>query len=133
MRDYIAWQDEFSVGVDVIDEQHKKLLEVINAFLSSLEDNDDRFAIGRSLDDMIKYTEYHFYTEQLLLERHPDFLKHLNQHWQLVKEAKKIQDDFQQHLELKANIFDFLLSWLKDHILGTDKVYFSYLLKNNLL
>lgn len=133
MRDYIAWQDEFSVGVTVIDEQHKMLLQVINTFLASLEDNDDRFAIGRSLDEMIKYTEYHFYTEQLLLEKHPDFLAHLNQHWQLVKKAKKIQDDFEHHLELKADIFDFLLSWLKNHILGTDKVYFSYLLNNHLL
>lgn len=133
MRDYIAWQDDFSVGVDLIDEQHKMLLQVINTFLSSLEENDDRFAIGRSLDEMIKYTEYHFYTEQLLLEKHPDFLAHLNQHWQLVKQAKKIQDDFQLHIEMKADIFDFLLSWLKDHILGTDKVYFRYLIKNNLI
>lgn len=133
MREYITWQDEFSVGVKVIDAQHKKLLEVINTFLRSLEDSDDRFAIGRSLDEMIRYTEYHFYTEQLLLEKHPDFLAHLNQHWQLVKRAKKIQSDYQQEIELKADIFDFLLSWLKDHILGTDKVYFSYLLKNELL
>jgi hemerythrin-like metal-binding protein len=133
VREYIEWHDDFSVGVDVIDEQHKMLLQVINTFLSSLQDSDDRFAIGRSLDDMIKYTEYHFYSEQLLLERHPDFLAHLNQHWQLLKQAKKIQEDFQQHLELKADIFDFLLSWLKEHILGTDKVYFSYLIKNHLL
>lgn len=133
MREYIAWQDDFSVGVEAIDEQHKKLLKVINAFLFSLEDADDRLAIGRSLDDMIKYTEYHFYTEQLLLERHPDFLAHLNQHWQLVKQAKKIQEDFLQHHELKADIFDFLLSWLKEHILGTDKIYFGYLIKNNLI
>ncbi len=133
MRNYIGWQDEFSVGVDVIDEQHQKLLEVINTFLASLEESDDHFAIGRSLDEMIKYTEYHFYTEQLLLEKHPDFLAHLNQHWQLVKKAKKIQRDYEQHAEIKADIFDFLLLWLKEHILGTDKVYFSYLLKNHLL
>jgi len=133
VRNYIGWQDEFSVGVDVIDEQHQKLLEVINTFLASLEESDDHFAIGRSLDEMIKYTEYHFYTEQLLLEKHPDFLAHLNQHWQLVKKAKKIQRDYEQHAEIKADIFDFLLLWLKEHILGTDKVYFSYLLKNHLL
>lgn len=133
MRDYITWQDDFSVGVEIIDEQHKVLLQVINTFLSSLEDNNDRFAIGRSLDQMIKYTEYHFYTEQLLLEKHPDFLAHLNQHWQLLKRAKKIQSDFEQCFELKRDIFDFLLLWLKDHILGTDKLYFSYLLERNLL
>ena len=133
MRKFIAWQDDFSVGVPVIDEQHKMLLQVINEFLSSLEDGGDHFAISRSLNDMIKYTEYHFYTEQLLLEKHPDFLAHLNQHWQLVKRAKAIQEDFQQDRDLKADIFDFLLAWLKDHILGTDKVYFSYLIKNNLL
>jgi hemerythrin len=133
VRKYIAWQDGFSVGVQVIDEQHKMLLQVINEFLSSLEGSGDHFAIARSLNDMIKYTEYHFYAEQLLLEKHPDFLAHLNQHWQLVKQAKKMQEDFQQYRDLKADIFDFLLSWLKDHILGTDKVYFSYLINNNLL
>jgi hemerythrin len=133
VRKYIAWQDGFSVGVQVIDEQHKMLLQVINEFLSSLEGSGDHLAISRSLNDMIKYTEYHFYAEQLLLEKHPDFLAHLNQHWQLVKQAKKMQEDFQQYRDLKADIFDFLLSWLKDHILGTDKVYFSYLINNNLL
>ena len=133
MREFIAWQDDFSVGVEVIDQQHQKLLQVINDFLSGLEDNDDRFSIGRSLAEMIRYTEYHFYTEQLFLEKHPDFLAHLNQHWQLIKQAKKIQEDFQNHLELKADIFDFLLLWLKNHILGTDKVYFAYLIKNHLL
>lgn len=133
VREYISWQDDFSVGVAVIDEQHKRLLLVINEFLYSLEDKDNRLVIGRSLDEMINYTEYHFYTEQLLLEKHPEFLAHLHQHWLLVKQAKKIQDDFQHHLELRADIFDFLLSWLKSHILGTDKVYFSYLKTNNLL
>lgn len=133
MRHYIKWQDDFSVGVEVIDEQHKMLLEVINGFLFSLDAGDDFFAIDRSLDEMIKYTEYHFHTEQLLLEKHPDFLAHLNQHWQLVKQAKQIQQDFAQDRDLKADIFDFLLLWLKNHILGTDKVYFSYMLKNQLL
>lgn len=133
MRHYIKWQDDFSVGVEVIDEQHKMLLQVINGFLFSLDDGDDCSAIDRSLDEMIKYTEYHFYTEQLLLEKHPDFLAHLNQHWQLVKQTKQIQQDFAQDRDLTADIFDFLLLWLKDHILGTDKVYFSYLLKNKLL
>lgn len=133
MRHYIKWQDDFSVGVEVIDEQHKMLLLVINTFLSSLDAGDDCFAIDRTIDEMIKYTEYHFYTEQLMLEKHPDFLAHLNQHWQLVKQAKQIQQDFAEDRELKGDIFDFLLLWLKNHILGTDKVYFSYLLKHKLL
>lgn len=60
-------------------------------------------------------------------------MSHLNQHWQLLKKAKKIQSDSEQYLELKRDIFDFLLFWLKDHILGTDKLYFGYLLKNKLL
>ncbi|MBU0483460.1 MAG: bacteriohemerythrin [Proteobacteria bacterium] len=131
--DYIVWQENFNVRVDVIDEQHKRLVQVINNFLSDLGNNNDRLAVGRSLDEMIKYTEYHFCTEQLLLEKHPDFLSHLNQHWQLIKQVRKIQDDFHKNLELKADIFDFLLAWLKNHILGTDKVHFSYLRKNNLL
>lgn len=60
VRDYITWQDDFSVGVELIDEQHKVLLQVINTFLSSLDDNYERFAIGRSPDEIIKYTEYLF-------------------------------------------------------------------------
>jgi hemerythrin-like metal-binding protein len=133
VKPFIAWQDEFSVGVADIDGQHKKLLQVINVFLSSLADDHDREAIDLSLTELIQYTEYHFYSEQLLLERHPDFPGHLNQHWQLIKRTKKIQDDYRQNPNLTADVFDFLLSWLKEHILGTDKAHFDYLRKNNLL
>ena len=128
-----AWQEDFSVGVVIIDEQHKNLLRVINEFLYSLEDMDNREAIERRLEEMIRYTDYHFYTEQLLLEAHPDFPEHLEQHWQLVKKSRQIQKDFQAYLVPPAEVFDFLVSWLKNHILGTDKVYFSYLLKLGLL
>lgn len=128
MREYIEWQDDFSVGVEVVDAQHKKLLQVINEFLFGLDGAGDHFAIARSLDELIRYTEYHFHTEQLLLENHPEFLSHLNQHWQLVKQARQIQEEFRQNCEMKADIFDFLLAWLKEHILGTDKVHFRELL-----
>lgn len=133
MREFIAWQDDFSVGVELIDKQHQRLLQVINDLLSGLGDSDDRFPIGRSLDEMIKYTEYHFYTEQLFLEKHPDFLAHLNQHWQLIKQVKKIQKDFLYYHGLQSDVFDFLLFWLKNHILGHDKVCFAYLIEKRLL
>jgi hemerythrin len=133
MREYILWQDDFSVGVSVIDSQHQKLLQVINAFLYNVEEGAARDAIEESLAEMIRYTEYHFYTEQLLLEPHPDFLAHLNQHWQLIKKTKQIQRDFLSGKVLTNEVFDFLISWLKDHILGTDQVYFTYLRAKDLL
>ncbi len=133
MREYILWQDDFSVGVAVIDAQHQKLLQVINAFLDNLEQGAARDAIELSLEEMIRYTEYHFYTEQLLLEPHPDFLAHLNQHWQLIKKTKQIQNDLRAGKVMTNEVFDFLISWLKNHILGTDQVYFTYLRAKDLL
>jgi len=133
MREYILWQDDFSVGVAVIDSQHQKLLQVINAFLYNVEEGAAREAIEESLAEMIRYTEYHFYTEQLLLEPHPDFLAHLNQHWQLIKKTKQIQCDFLAGKVMTNEVFDFLISWLKNHILGTDQVYFTYLRAKDLL
>jgi len=133
MREYIHWQDDFSVGVAVIDAQHQKLLQVINTCLQSLEGGESREAIEQSLEEMVRYTEYHFYSEQLMMERHPDFLAHLNQHWQLIKRTKQIQRDFLAGKVLTDEVFDFLLTWLKEHILGTDQVYFTYLRTHDLL
>jgi hemerythrin-like metal-binding protein len=133
MREYIHWQDEFSVGVSLIDAQHQKLLQVINTFLHSQEDGEPRAAVEQSLEEMIRYTEYHFYSEQLLLEPHPDFLAHLNQHWQLIKKTRRIQRDFLADHLLPAEVSAFLISWLKNHILGTDQVYFTYLRTHDLL
>jgi len=133
MREYILWQDDFSVGVGIIDAQHQKLLQVINTFLSNLEEEAAREAVELSLEEMVRYTEYHFYTEQLLLEPHPDFLSHLNQHWQLIKKTKRIQQDFLDGKILTSEVFDILISWLKEHILGTDQVFFTYLRTHDLL
>ena len=62
------WDESLSVGINVIDAQHKRIVQYINE-LATARDNGDRATIGKVLDGMIDYTVTHFAFEESLMER----------------------------------------------------------------
>jgi len=56
------WDEKYSVNVDEIDEQHKKLVDLIKQLHDSLEDGSASETVGEVLNEMAEYTEYHFET-----------------------------------------------------------------------
>ena len=65
----LEWKATYSVGVKQLDEQHEKLLQLINDLSSENPDNSIKrcFAI---LNELINYAQLHFSTEEALLEQH---------------------------------------------------------------
>ena len=80
----IGWDDRYSVGIQLIDDQHKELIKLTNRLyidcLTGGEGTQDyfKFALRRTMD----YIEYHFSSEEQLLEkmRYPDRQNHKKQH-----------------------------------------------------
>jgi len=123
---YIEWEDSFSVGVEIFDNEHKKLIEIINRLHLALLMKETDAVMGKTLKDLIDYTITHFAHEEenMANQTYPEFFKHKKEHDELIK---KVQD-YKTQIEsgkttISLSIMNFLKDWLMGHILGTDMKY----------
>ena len=129
------WEERYAVHVAVIDEQHKQIFKEINTLIPLLDTKPNLATLEGVVDDLIDYVAKHFATEERFLRPHPDFAEHQAKHQAFAAQAR----DFDRQLftlqpeEIAVNLFIFLGSWLRNHILSEDQAYFDYLRRNSLL
>jgi hemerythrin len=66
----MTWGPKLSVGVPQIDDQHKKLIELVNRLNEAMIAGHGRDLIGSTLSELVKYTQYHFACEERLMSTH---------------------------------------------------------------
>ncbi len=127
--------DRFKVNVSLIDEQHKKLFELIDK-TSTVENfsKNPKNAL-KILDHMTEYALEHFKTEEHYMEKFhfTGYQSHKNEHIDFVNaitdyKSKAVGDDG----EIISEILDYLMEWLINHIQVTDKKYIDCFKKNGL-
>lgn len=126
----IKWEQNLSVGVDKFDTHHKKLVDLINKLHDAMSQGKGAETIGSVLDELIKYTQYHFAEEEKLmtLHKYPDLEKHKAEHVALTKKAVELQQQQKGgHIAITLPVMSFLKDWLTKHINGTDKKYGPFL------
>ena len=134
-RRFIKWSDDLSVGIDLVDEDHKKLLSLINQLQTAVHYQTDSSLIESTLNDLIDYTKYHFSREEQLMEKnnYPDFEAHKEQHKAMVKQVTKFIDEYRvDNTRTIDNVVSYLKTWLINHIKGTDQQYIPYIKDKNL-
>lgn len=127
---YIEWKDEYSVGIKLIDDQHKKLISMINDLYTAMGEGQGNNVIGKIINEMTQYAAEHFATEERLFDRHkyPDAVAHRKEHADFVKEVLDFKGKFDKGaILLSMKILDFLKQWLMNHILKNDKKYGPFL------
>jgi hemerythrin len=130
--DYILWSDMFSVHVPYIDNQHKKLLSMINEFYSAIKNSRTEINLFQKLNDLLHYTQMHFKDEEDILElvKYPavKLKRHKRIHENIIEQVYKLNDQLAKgDEELLYNLEYFLNSWVIRHVLVTDKEYQPYL------
>jgi len=129
----INWEKELSVNITELDEQHKKLIDIINDLHNAMLKGKSRDILDKVLDNLIDYTKNHFRSEEILFEKYnyPDYLKHKKEHDDLVKQVLEIQEKYKSgKIFISIEILDFLKNWVSIHILQSDKHYTSFLNSN---
>ncbi|TRW90686.1 EAL domain-containing protein [Candidatus Methylobacter oryzae] len=120
------WNKNFEVGVPLIDEQHQRLVELLNALASHLANQSDMPTLTNFFNDLVEYTIYHFQAEETIwhtvfsedaweashIDDHSRFLTKVN----MMMEAQSIRSSDQTIEE----VLGFLTQWLAFHILDTD-------------
>ena len=121
------WGDNYKTGLLEVDQQHKRLVDLINQLGDCLSQNDLVLDdIEHIFSELVSYTKHHFIEEQNMMarvgidDRHLD--RHIQSHHEFINEltslhARVSQDDS----ESAENLLNFLVNWLAYHILDTDQ------------
>ncbi len=124
----LQWNKCFSVGVRLIDQQHKNLFSIINDLIIAKENEQQQDVIENILTELIAYTEYHFSSEEKLFKIHPDYKKHCLIHRNFVAKIMAQTNSCKNNKEdISEETLNFLVDWLKNHVLGTDLLFFRKL------
>ncbi len=131
----IEWNDKYSVGVKRIDEEHKKLIGIINKAAVTNKFKEKSRVVLEILDEMIDYAGSHFLTEETYMINFgfPEYLFHRNEHIGFTDKAIDLQNrvvsgDFQ----IENEVLEFLEQWLVNHIQETDSKYTEWFNLNGL-
>ena len=121
----IEWNDSLSVGVELIDEHHKMLIQKLADLSESFTKGHEENKIIKTLDFMIDYTDFHFSAEEKVMaeQSYPGLDKQKEQHEEFKVTLNNILEDFKEESTTKAiatEINVFLHNWLIDHIKGSD-------------
>ena len=94
----IEWTDNLSVGIDSIDEQHKKLVNIINALNDAILSGESNNLLIQIFNNLATYTNVHFtYEENMFAEfGYPDSVEHKKQHEALIAQLIELKQEFNQ-------------------------------------
>jgi hemerythrin len=128
----IQWTDALSVKIGTIDEQHKKLILLINELDVAMRAGKGKDILGKILNELVAYVGTHFGTEEKLFAQHayPDTAVHKMEHGDFVRKVGEFKKGFESgKLGLTIELMNFLSDWLRKHIMGTDQKYGPFLVE----
>ena len=124
----IVWNNMYSVNVAEIDEQHKKIVDLINLLHDSIRSGEKNQVLAQIYNELIAYTILHFNHEEMLMRKanYPDLIEHQEVHKSIVEQVKRLKQAYAGGSQTALNdTLEFLRNWLLKHIAGTDKKYTS--------
>jgi len=126
----IEWTPDMSVGVVKLDEDHKRLIQLLNEFVELTDKKKGFFIADHVFSELMDYTMFHFDREERIMEAcdYPRLEKHKEEHKRLKERLIDCRDRYalSPTKALSDNIRKFLLSWLQAHIMEMDADYRSF-------
>lgn len=120
----IEWTRELEIGIGVIDGQHRRIVDYINA-LEAIEGDGAHRTVARVIDDLIDYTYSHFAFEEALMEEAGyEYLSiHQQTHRAFIDRVNELKQRFDNGDDVAADVADLLRTWLISHIKSDDSSY----------
>lgn len=89
---FLEWTKNFSMGDEVVDEQHQRLFDMLNRLHESVVQGQEQSALVSILDEMVDYTVYHFKTEEEMFagRGYPGLEAHKLVHDDLTRQAVEL-------------------------------------------
>jgi hemerythrin-like metal-binding protein len=128
----IEWDQNLSIGIRLIDEQHKALIKRLNDVSVAIEANIGERENSKTLEFLADYADYHFSAEekQMAEQRYPGLEAQKMKHREFLDTLSNLDQDFEEEGSTRAlsdAINNFLFNWLTNHIQGLDKQFGNFL------
>jgi hemerythrin len=127
----IVWTDQMCVGVKLLDNDHKKLVLLINELNEGIENNRDKQELDSVFESLVSFTRLHFaHEEQLLFETgYPAAATHQQEHESMIQKLVDLHARFRSGapMAMHTDGVELLKSWLFNHMYGADQEYAPYL------
>lgn len=127
---YAEWDESYGIGVDQIDQQHKRLFELINTLFMGIKAQDSATAVEVALSSLVEYTQEHFATEEDLMDRHayPYAQAHIAEHSKLLSTIDEYIVKTRSGEPVSGmSLLTQLVEWLHGHMGATDSDLGDYL------
>jgi len=135
----ITWSPSYSVGIKIIDDQHKELFKLVNEMYNHIAGNveSERIYFKNIIQRTIEHIRVNFATEEkiLLVTKFPNFLEHKSAHESFILTLIGNMKDVENGKKINITAFThFLRDWILTHIAIMDRQDFDLLRKsiNNL-
>jgi len=124
--EFITWRDSYSVKVPSIDEQHQKLVSLINHLYNKFYEGLDKNDLENLFGELEQYAVYHFNYEERFMKLYS--YKGFNEHQEEHESFKEKIAEYKKKLDPNKTVdiidlINFLKDWLLKHIMGTDRKY----------
>lgn len=130
MSTQFQWNDTYSVKVMALDNQHKKLFDLVNELHAAMGGGHGKEVAGQILQRLIDYTVNHFTAEEQLMEKHKysGLGAHRAEHKALTDKVLAFKKEFDAGTSnVTPQLMLFLQQWLKNHIQKVDQLYGDFM------
>jgi hemerythrin-like metal-binding protein len=127
---FFEWNDKLQTGIEIIDNQHRRLIDLVNELNEAMRNKKGKEALGHVLSELKDYTNYHFKYEEKEFEKfgYPQSEVHKKEHDDLIRQVEELIGQFQKdRLGISIDVLDFLTKWVKNHIMKEDMMYVPFL------
>jgi hemerythrin len=133
-KNHVSWSNSYSMGVKLIDDQHKGLLDFVNDLFNHASGNEkeERLYFSLVIQQAVQYIKEHFQAEEKLMvgTKFPGYANHKKSHDEFTMTVLKSVKDFESGKRLVLEKFAyFLKDWILSHIAVMDKQYAEYFKK----
>jgi hemerythrin len=126
----MEWNQDYSVGIHEIDEQHKTLVECVTAIEEAVGQGERWLAVHLALGRLARFAEVHFAVEESLMRIHdyPELHGHMQDHGRLTDRLQVLQECALK-TDVSYDMVVFLKDWIAGHVPSHDKAYALHFLK----
>ncbi len=124
--DLIKWRTSYETGIPSMDDQHRKIIELINTMYRVMRQTEGTEVLDSVIDEMTAYANGHLQNEEDLLQAngYDQFFNHQILHMEYKKKVEELREDWNlDKASGPSNIYSFLRHWWLGHIVEEDKKY----------
>jgi hemerythrin-like metal-binding protein len=120
------WTNTLSTGNSHVDDDHRALVEKVNAVLECIAQRAENATLSVVLDDLAQFTREHFRQEEAVMQRaaYARAAEHAAEHAALLKEMEEVLAQLRTDAEIDSMaLYSRLTRWVIDHIQSFDREF----------